>query len=388
MKFRTFCLVALTCLSSFSCSAEESKNKAIKGKFVPPDNKLLMFIGQDSDTISDYVRDVPEDNLEAVTLYTQLKSNDLSHALKGVFEVGNWQSGDVDYSKTLSQAPGAALAIGLAYDACNDIEHAQKIAAGDYDDALNKLVDYLKSIAPRKVFLRAGYEFDGMWNCYNPESHKAAFRHIAKAMKNGGADNVAMVWQSAAWPSPQFAGDRTHLYDHNDPNHIEKWYPGDDVVDWVSISVFYRDLSVFNFETTTTPAKAQQLYLDFARQRGKPIMISESAPQGYRTEKQTKSPIGHNVQTPHSAQQIWQDWYVPYFEFIYQNQDVIKATAYINTHWEEQPRWYCAPDSRPPAEDCPEGNWGDSRVQGHAYIKKQWLEHVNNADIWVQRGDY
>ena len=105
------------------------------------------------------------------------------------------------------------------------LPQANTIKKSEY---LNRLFE---SIAPRKVFLRAGYEFDGMWNCYNPDSYKAAFRHIALALKKAQADNVAMVWQSAAWPSPQFAGDRAHLYDHNDPNHISKWYPGDDVVD-------------------------------------------------------------------------------------------------------------------------------------------------------------
>ena len=76
-------------------------------------------------------------------------------------------------------------------------------------------------------------------------------------------------------------------------------------------------------------------------------MISEAAPQGYRTEKQTKSFIGKNTQTFHSAEQIWQDWYQPFFDFIYQNNDVIKVVAYINTHWETQPRWYCAPEASP-----------------------------------------
>ena len=379
-----FILTSLAILFATSCLAD----KNIVGKFVPPQNKLLMIVGQDSDTIGEYVRDVPEDKLEGVTLYTQIKSADPSKTLKGVFAKANWNSGDVDFGKTLSQVPGAALAIGLAFDACNDVEHAKFIAQGKYDKTIEVLGQYLKSLAPRKVFLRIGYEFDGMWNCYNPETYKPAYRQIAMGIRNTGADNVAMVWQSAAWPSPQFAGDRTHLYDHNDPNHLTKWYPGDDVVDWVSISVFYRDLSVFNFETRITPAAAQQLYLDFARKAGKPVMIAESAPQGYRTEKETKSFIGKNTQTPHLAADIWQDWYVPYFEFIYQNKDVIKVVAYINTHWETQLRWYCAPNASPPGPECPEGNWGDSRVQGHPLIKKRWLEQVNNPEIWLQDPDY
>ena len=384
LKLKLLFITFISLLHVTSCYAIEG----ITGKFVPANNKVLMIVGQDSDTIGDYIRDVPEDNIEGVTLYTQIKSADPAKTLKGVFSVGNWNSGDVDFKKTLAQAPGAALAIGLAFDACNDKEHARLISKGKYDKSIEVLGQYLKSISPRKVFLRIGYEFDGMWNCYNPRTYKSAFRRIAQGVRHAGADNVAMVWQSAAWPAPQFAGERAHLYDHTDPGHLKKWYPGDDVVDWVSISTFYRDLSVFNFDTNITPAAAQQLYLDFAREKGKPVMISESAPQGYRTEKQTKSFIGKNTQTPHSAEQIWQDWYEPYFNFIYQNKDVIKAVAYINTHWETQPRWYCAPDASPPGANCPEGNWGDSRVQGHPLIKKRWLQEVNNDDIWVQSGGY
>lgn len=396
-------LMFTTALSACGTSSQEEKagsqsveveiqkpefSAFIDGKFTPPDGKTLMVIGQDSDTIEDYLMAVPEDNVEAFTLYSQIKHADPSQTLKGIVSVGNWNSGEVSFDKTLSQTPGAAVAIGLAFDACNQIEFAEHIAAGDYDATIETLANYLKNLAPRKVFLRAGYEFDGLWNCYNPESHKAAFRKIAQGMKLHGADNVAMVWQSAAWPAPQFAGERTHLYDHTDPKHIEKWYPGDDVVDWISISSFYRSLEPFNFETSITPAEAQQLYVDFARAKNKPLFIAEAAPQGYRTEKLTQSPIGKNDPTPVTAEQIWQDWYQPFFEFIYNNRDVIRGVAYINTHWESQPRWYCEEGAAPPASNCPEGNWGDSRVQGNSYIKQKWLEQVNDTQYWVQRADY
>lgn len=391
---KTHCILILSCLMLVSggCSGEPASATSdpakpiITGKFTPPEGKTLMIIGQDSETIADYQRAVPQDNLEGVTLYTMLKSPDPKQTLHGVFSTGNWNSGDVNFGDTLQAAPDAVLAIGLAFDDCNDEDHSANIAAGHYDKSLQTLVDYLQSIAPRKVLLRAGYEFDGMWNCYEPATYKAAFRHIAQAMK--AADNVAMVWQSAAWPAPQFAGDRTHLYDHNDPQHIAKWYPGDDVVDWISISSFYRDDSRFNFELTIHPVEAQQLYVDFARAKQIPLMISEAAPQSYRTEKQTQSFIALNTQTPLPAEQIWQDWYQRFFDFIYDNRDVIRAVAYINTHWESQSRWYCAPDTSPPDPQCPEGNWGDSRVQGHPFIKAQWLEQVNNDALWIQSGAY
>lgn len=383
-------LISITLI--VSCSNQQSASETdeieqsivVDGKFTDPSGKTLMFIGQDSDTIEDYIAEVSEDNIEGFTLYSQIKSATPSKTLKGILNVGNWNSGEVSFDKTMAQAPSAAIAIGLAFDACNQDDHASNIASGDYDETLKVLATHLKSLAPRKVFLRAGYEFDGMWNCYNPESYKAAFRHIAVSMKLLKADNVAMVWQSAAWPASHFAGDRAHLYDHTDQNHIEKWYPGDDVVDWISISSFYRDLKPFNFEAEITPAAAQQLYVDFARKKQKPLMIAEAAPQGYRTGALTRSPIGINDAKPVTAEDIWQSWYQPFFDFIHENNDVIRAVAYINTHWESQSRWYCAAQASPPTKECPEGNWGDSRVQVNPYIKQKWLEEVNDESFWRQ----
>lgn len=371
-----------------TASVPEAVSPSPAQVFLPPDDKILLFLGQDTDTISDYARDVPEDNLEAVTLYTQLKSANSSETLLGVFSTANWRSGDVNFGETLAQAPGAALAIGLALDQCNQAPHAQNIANGDYDSTIEVMADYFKSIAPRKVFLRIGYEFDGPWNCYEPVSYKAAYRHIVKRLRELQVTNMTSVWQSATWPDPTIAGDKMALYDHRRASHLDDWYPGDDVVDWVSLSVFYRDLSQWNYTPVDTPAASQEKLLAFAREHNKPVMISEAAPQAYRTGAETHSYIGLNTQTPHSGEEIWRDWYVPFFSFIKENRDVIRAVAYINTHWESQPRWFCAENSGPPASDCPEGNWGDSRVQANSVILANWLEEVTNAELWVQDPSY
>ena len=121
------------CQSQSDSDDTPAVSGTIGGKFAPPGEKLMMIIGQDSDTIADYINDVPEDRIEGVTLYTQLKSADPNQTLSGVFSNGNWNSGNVNFKETLDAAPGATLAIGLAYDACNQVEHAEKIAAGEYD---------------------------------------------------------------------------------------------------------------------------------------------------------------------------------------------------------------------------------------------------------------
>ena len=113
-------------------------------------------------------------------------------------------------------------------------------------------------------------------------------------------------------------------------------------------------------------------------------MIAESAPQGLRTGGLTRSPIQRNEATRITAQQAWAGWYEPFFDFVDRNRDVIRAVAYINTHWEAQPMWRCKEGVQAGRPGCDNGNWGDSRVQANAYIRARWLEQVTDASKWVQ----
>lgn len=51
---------------------------------------------------------------------------------------------------------------------------------------------------------------------------------------------------------------------------------------------------------------------------------------------------------------FWQAWYMPYFDFIYTNADIIRAAAYINARWDDQAMW------GPPYAS---GYWGNTRIQ-------------------------
>lgn len=392
ITLKTLTLLSATLLcscnqgSSHSESTKENNNAviAVSGKFTPPDNKTLLFIGQDSDTITAYINEVPEDNIEGVTLYTQIKHAQPSETFAAVLSPSDWLSGEMNFIKTLNESPNATLAVGLAFDNCNQANHESNISSGLYDETIEYAIQHFKSLAPRKVFLRIGYEFDGPWNCYSPENYKSAFRRIANEIKQQSADNIATVWQSATWPDSY----GNPIYDFDTENHLDNWYPGDDVVDWVSISLFYRDLSQWNYTPPTTPASAQDKALSFARAHNKPVMIAEAAPQGYRIGALTHSYIQINQQSPITAQEIWQAWYQPFFDYIDTNKDVIRAVAYINTHWETQKLWECLPNILAGQDGCKGGNWGDSRIQGNRYIKEKWLEQIKNSERWIQTSQY
>lgn len=80
-----------------------------------------------------------------------------------------------------------------------------------------------KKALGRPAFVRIGYEFNGRWNGYVPETYIPAWRRVVAAMRAHRLDDVAAVWC--------YASDIRNLPDLMD------WYPGDEWVDWWSIDL-------------------------------------------------------------------------------------------------------------------------------------------------------
>lgn len=349
------------------------------------DGPLLLFMGQDTYTIDEYHRSVPQDAIEGVTLYTCVEVQATNEFFPGVYSPAHWNAGIMDFQRTLKKYPNAALSIGLVFNdiiADQDL-YGKKIARGEFDHKLLKFAKTLKDMK-RPVYLRIGYEFDGPWNQYHPESYKAAFRKIHSLLATARADNVKTVWHSSVWPDKNLAGDRAADYDHKRPDMLNDWYPGDDVVDWVGMSLFYRDLSNWNYTPPDTPKRAQDQLLDFARTHNKPVMIAEAAPQGFRTAELSRSPIGKNDLSSLTAEQLWDAWYAPFFKFVDNNRDVIGSVAYINAHWDSQFYWFCIPGATAGSKNCPSGFWGDSRLQVNPLILERWLNEVLDPKKYLQ----
>lgn len=73
------------------------------------------------------------------------------------------------------------------------------------------------------VFLRFGGEMNGNWTSWgrDPAAYRRAFR-LVHTVVNRYATNVALVWAPGAVPT----------------YNLDLYYPGDDVVDWVGISLY------------------------------------------------------------------------------------------------------------------------------------------------------
>lgn len=112
------------------------------------------------------------------------------------------------------------------------------------------------------IFLRFASEMNGNWVPWNgnPALYIEKFRLVANVMKEE-APNVAMLWSPGANPK----------------NKIHDYYPGDEWVDWVGVSLY--SVKFFNGDPTKPAAHVNPLdsldYIYRAYADRKPIMISE-----------------------------------------------------------------------------------------------------------------
>jgi hypothetical protein len=378
----------------------------LSARNLPAHNKILFVMGQDTETLNNFKAEVLDKDSNfpypgGVTLYTKIAHSFKYGSLAGVTGDVDYGSGRNNFVETLAQFPNSALAVGLditdAHDGCKSIP--TKAIAGlidaevtpelvsFYHQEVDKFIDFLKQ-TDRAVFLRIGYEFDGPWNCYNPEAYKAAYRYIKQRIDALHADKIATVWQTASWLRDQ------DIYKVTDENHLDKYYPGDDVVDWISFSKFYGkhyrqyqwscdDLNPEWFTPAVSAVSQHDRLLNFARAHHKPVMIAEAAPAAFSTSELTASCIFTNRPVAITADELWHSWYQDWFDYIAKNNDIIRSVAYINTNWHTQSMWYCEPNATAGTDGCKQSYWGDSRIEGNPIILERFAKAIANP-IFVQ----
>ncbi|MFI0482404.1 glycoside hydrolase family 26 protein [Actinomadura sp. 9N215] len=141
----------------------------------------------------------------------------------------------------------------------------KKIVQGEYDELVKSRARAVKALG-KPVFLRWSRDMDkaaGKKRVHSPDDFVAAWKHLRAIFKQEKVDNVAWVWCPSA---RGFGG-----------GDAPAFYPGDDQVDWICADAQpgtdyeYRDLS-----------EAVKMFLQWARDREKPIMIAEfGVPKSY-----------------------------------------------------------------------------------------------------------
>lgn len=357
----------------------------IAQKFLPPPGKQLLIVGQDLDAVKNYVNTGKYPTPAGHTVYISFFSINNPQGKYPYGGLGEDLNGNpvaaVDWGAGLVSAHTAAfdplykntvLVIGLSMNGSK--ENFDAVGQGRSDVQIIRLGAFIKKVA-KPVYLRIAYEFEGTWNpAYaNAETYKAAFRRITEGLRRDSVQNFASVWQTSASPIDDIV-EKKH-------ENIEDWYPGDDVVDWMALSWFLNPQYQSSVSTIkTTQWQLAEELLTLARKHNKPVMIAESTPQGYDLKNLTKRNIAGILDGPTglgkqkvTPQQIWKAWYEPYFNFIKNNKNLIRAVAYINTNWDSQKMWG-APYSG--------GYWGNSQVQENYYISKQWKKEISKSN-WL-----
>lgn len=314
-------------LSIFACKNKikpsvnkiEKTSEKKRAKFEPEDGKVILFVGQENDAIGglEEHNDGYLDHFRTpggFTMYTKIRPGDESFGFKinglcGVHTTDDWGDGKSNMSKQLADPDfkNMALAIGLEF-----FNHDEELATGRQDSLVVGLGDFMKSLHPRPVFLRIGYEFHGSWNGYNTEAYKTSFRRMKNMYDSMDIENVAYVWQS-------------HGFDEPD-SLLEAWCPGDEYVDWCGYSFFNR------WEDSNM--------LNFARKKGKPVFIGEATPTVSKVKGGTDgwtSPM--DLSNPEHAQLAREKWFKPFFKTIHDHPDLVKAISYINANWQSRPMW-------------------------------------------------
>lgn len=331
MNMKNIIFIIVSCLIIYKTQAQ---------KFVPKEGKVLIFIGQDLEAVGgldDYNKGYTDyfDTPAGITIYTSFSTRGDSYGyyfkgLDGIKTKANWGAGDSWANLYIQDSTFKNTMIAIGLSMVND---EKKIAKGEKDNLIKDLGLWIKSIK-RPVFLRIGYEFDGWeWNHYHKKYYLKAWERIHNIFKNMQIDNVAFVWQSKGTGSGQ--------------DILEKWYPGDDLVDWCAYSYF---------------GQPDTEMLTFARKHKKPVFIAEATPVRQMDNLYFEADLKKET----LGKVVWEEWFMPFFKTIEENSDVIKAFSYINADWTAQPMWV----SNPVFSQV------DARIQVNQYISKKWKGEI------------
>jgi len=217
-----------------------------------------------------------------------------------------------------------------------------------HDWIVDSIITITKKYGKRS-FLRIGGEFNGAgpnWNGggYHPYLYVTMFRKIVDMYKaKDWRDSVAVNW----------------CYEPDAPNDFDsvdtrgaRWYPGDNYVDWFGLDVFdaaHFDQSLPDYlrRMITKKGKSER-FLAMAREKKKPVFLSETSAQGVNISSDNQDGIND-----------WNNWFVKFFDFIDKHKE-IKGYNYINALW---------PDQAYPG-------WGDARIQNSSYVTQNYKDEM------------
>lgn len=290
-------------------------------KFVPPEGKTLLIMGQTVDGITEYMDSFPDQPIPGGwAAYWGIPE------FKGITESYVTSSGDPqNHQMLVDRFPNTVLQSAMWMAGHWDV--AKKAGKGEYDAVIRQYSAWAKTVN-RPIYLRIGYEFDGPHTALEPDEYVVAYRHIVDLMRAEGVDNIAFVWHS-------------YGYGTYKSYPLSDWYPGDEYVDWVGISIFGSPY------TGTGLSPEGDVLLDFAKTHQKPVMIAEANPV-------------HGIAQDNAD--VWDQWFVNFFSLTYSKN--IRAISFINEDWK-----------RLTIDGLP-ADWNDARLYNNEMVSKAWFRET------------
>ena len=321
----------------------------------PRSHATYLAIGQDLQSISMYSKRYR--NPAAIMSYTNLSS------LNGLTTPVDYGSG-IEFAEGGVESFDNKIGLQLAVDLGGD-EGCTKIVNGTMDDRIALLVEFLRDTSASRVFLRLGYEFDNpQFNYHNPKLFKSAFVRISKAISEDSFlqnytqnKKVLTVYHSfGQLNAGRFGGDKGR--------ELDAYFPGDEWVDWVGVSLFKAPFPWLNNKNPPTTSPESFYYASvvasFSKNHKKPLMIAESSPWGGVAKKIT-----------FHGGSIWDNWYEPVLEFIEAHN--VQLWSYISSDWDSFKMW----------KDV---GFGDSRLTTNEEVERFWdVKVVNNNNKFKRR---
>jgi beta-mannanase len=146
------------------------------------------------------------------------------------------------------------------------------IISGSYDNYIRAFARRLAEF-PRSVYLRPLHEMNGNWypwcgtvNGNTPEDFADAWRHIRNIVTAEVASGIKWVWSPYA-----------HSYPMEPFNGIDRYFPGDALIDWVAIDGYNWGTSM-NWSTWQSFEEIfSDAYETAITMSRRPVMIAETA---------------------------------------------------------------------------------------------------------------
>jgi len=215
----------------------------------------------------------------------------------------------------------------------NNVEPGSNVLAeitqGQWDNYINNWIEGLKSwrgtyadADKPSVLIRFGHEFNGNWYPWGnkPEDLKAAWRYLHTAFAEAGLnDVVGWVWCA-------------NNVDVDSHNNVMAYYPGDDVVDWLSLDGYnwgsnYSFTRWKSFDETFS----QQYVKMVSAVPNKPMMLAEvSSAEPYDQPDPSWGQDGDDSDALESKSA----WTADMLQSIQENYPAIQSIVWFNTNKE------------------------------------------------------